>query len=127
MTQHLNIILPIALVVMALLLKLFMDQSATVPLAIRSLYEAPVNVIFLALSFITAFIISLPANVSIGVCYLFAFLVVMLVVIVLWRRSIIFFERERHFWSAVLFIINGTISGFVLYTAIDLLVTKVIP
>lgn len=125
MAQYLNVILPIALVVMAFLLKLFMDQSATVPLFIRSLFELPVSVIFLALSFATAYTITSPNNISSGMCHLYIFLVLTLICVVLWRRCTILFERNSHFWASVLFIINGTISGFVLYRAIGLVISQV--
>jgi hypothetical protein len=54
--KHLDVFLPIALVVIAFLLKLFMDRSVNAPLAVKSLYELPVDMLFLTLSFIVAFI-----------------------------------------------------------------------
>lgn len=125
MSQHLDIVLPIALVIMAFLLKLFMDRSATVPLIIHSTYEIPVDVIFLTLSFTTAYTISMPANIGEGMCNLFVFLIVSLINIVLWRRSIHLFEQDHKYWSAFLFVINASISGYSLYRAILLVVTEV--
>lgn len=127
MTQYLNITLPIVLVAMAFLLKVLIDQCATVPLVIRSLYEAPVDVVFLALSFATAFTIASPVNISVGLCHLFVFFLVAIVVVWLWRRSIRLFERDQRSWSAILFVLNGTISTYVMYRSIGLLVTKVTP
>jgi len=125
MTQHLNVVLPIALVAMAFILKLFMDRSATVPLIIRSLYEVPVDVLFLSLSFTTAYTITNTTNISTGMCHLYIFFIIALFAVVLWRRSIVYFERERHFLSAILFVINGSCSGVVLYRAINLIVAQV--
>lgn len=125
MTQSLNIILPIALVVMAFLLKLFMDQCATIPLVIRSLYEVPVTVVFLALSFTTAFTIAVPKNTATGLIHLFCFFIMALIIVVLWRRSMMLFEAEQGFWSAVLFVLNGTLSGLVLFESITLIATQV--
>lgn len=127
MTQHLDVVLPIALVAMAFILKLFMDRSATAPLIIRSLYEVPVDVMFLALSFTTAYTIADLSHVGLGMCHLYVFLIVALVAVVLWRRSLLLFEREHRFWSAVLFTINGAAAGYVLFRAINLLAGKVIP
>ncbi len=121
MTQHLNIILPIALVFMAFMLKLFMDQSATIPLVIRSLYELPVNIVFLALSFTTAFTISAIQNTNLGMLHLYIFLIIALINVICWRRSVILFEKPYIYWSAFLFIANGAISCFTLYKAIILL------
>ncbi len=123
--QHLNVILPIALVVMAFLLKLFMDRSATVPLIIRSLYEVPVDIAFLSLSFTSAYIIASSTNVHTGMCHLFIYFIVTLVVVVLWRRSIMLFDRKYRAWSAVLFVFNGSISGYILYNTINLIVKEV--
>lgn len=127
MTQHLDIALPISLVTMAFLLKLFMDRSATVPLVIRSLYEVPVDVVFLALSFTTAFTIADASHVGTGMCHLFVFLIAALLVVVLWRRAIALFESDHYFWSAVLFVANGSAAGCLLFRAIVLLATKVTP
>jgi len=125
MAQHLDIILPIALVVMAFILKLFMDRSVSVPLIIRSLYEVPVDIVFLVLSFTTAYTITTPLNFSTGMCHLYIFLIVALVAVILWRRSIFLFESEKRLLSAILFILNGTISGYVLYYTIKLITTEV--
>ena len=126
MVLHLNIFLPIALVIMAFLLKLFMDQSATIPLFIRSLYEVPVNVVFLALSFTTAFTISAVQNTSSGMFHIYFLFIVALINVVCWRRSVTLFESSHHFWSAVVFVINGVLSGYSLYRAIELLVPEVV-
>lgn len=127
MSQYLEIVLPIALVILAFLLKLFIDRCATVPLIIHSTYEIPVDIIFLTLSFATAYTISAPANIGEGMCSLFTFLIVALINIVLWRRSIHLFERDYKFYSAVLFILNASISGYSLYKSIQLLSVKVSP
>ena len=116
-----------ALVIMAFLLKLFMDQSATVPLFIRSLYELPVSVAFLALSFTSAFTIAATQNTAKGMTYLYLFLIISLIVVVMWRRSIVLFERGHTSWAAVLFVLNQTISGFVLYKSICLTTLPVTP
>lgn len=127
MTQHLGVVLPIALVLMAFILKLFMDRSATAPLIIRSLYELPVDVMFLALSFTTAFTIADAMHMGTGMFHLYVFFIVALVAVVLWRRSILLFESDHRFWSAILFVVNGSGAAYVLYQAINLLGTKVTP
>ena len=124
--QHLDVILPIALVIIAFLLKLFMDRNATVPLIIRSFYELPVDIIFLTLSFTTAFTISSTKNMESGLFHLFMFFVIALIVVVLWRRGLFLFEKDYRKVSATLFVFNGTLAGYSLYRAIALLV-KVSP
>jgi len=121
MADHIKITLPFVLILIAFLLKLFMDRNATLPLVIRSLFELPVNIVFLALSFTTAFTISDPANLSSGMCALYILFATALINVVLWRRSITLYERSIYFWSSTLFVANSTIAGFVLYKSVGLL------
>jgi hypothetical protein len=45
MADHIDIALPFVLILIAFLLKLFMDRNATLPLVIRSLFELPVDIV----------------------------------------------------------------------------------
>lgn len=120
--DKLEILLPIALVVIAFILKVFMDRSATAPLLIRSLYELPVDILFLSLSFSTAAIITTQSLAGKGLLYLFLLFIATLVVVVAWRRSILLFENDRKGWSAILFVVNAAGSGYCLSKAISLLI-----
>ena len=127
MIPPLNVILPIFLVILAFILKLFMDRSATWPLFIKSLYEVPVDVVFLALSFTTAFTIADVSNINKGICYFFISLIFSLIVVVLWRRATKLFEADSIIFSGLIFIVNGTMSSYILYKAINLIIIKVTP
>lgn len=127
MTEHLNLLLPVALVAMAFILKLFVDQSVDTPRIIQSLYELPVSVIFLSLTFITAYIISSVNNIGVGLCYIYFYIIFAVVIIFLWRRSLRSFEMDHYIRSALLFIINASISGYLLYQAVSILIPRATP
>ncbi len=119
--DKIQVLLPIALVVIAFILKVFMDRSATAPLIVRSLYELPVDILFLSLSFATASIIASQNLAGDGLLYLFLLFIATLVVVVAWRRSISLFESEYKKWSATVFVVNAIGSGYCLSKAISLL------
>ncbi|KPA09901.1 membrane protein [Candidatus Magnetomorum sp. HK-1] len=120
--DHLDLFLPIALVVLSFLLKLFIDQNVTAPLIIKSLYELPVDILFLAMSFIVAFTLSSYNNINYGLIYLFIFFIIILFSILGWRRSIKLFENNKKIISAIIFIINFNISSFCLISSVNLII-----
>ncbi len=120
--KNLNVFLPIALIVIAFLLKLFMDRSVNAPLAVKSLYELPVDILFLALSFIVAFTITASKNINSGLVHFFVFFIVILLSVVGWRRSIKLFEGGWKKISASIFVINFAASSYCLILSIKLIV-----
>jgi len=120
--KHLDVFLPIALVIIAFLLKLFMDRSVNAPLAVKSLYELPVDILFLTLSFSVAFTITSSSNINNGLAHFFVFFIVILLSVVGWRRSIKLFEEEKRKRSATLFLINFAASSYCLILAIKLII-----
>lgn len=122
MVEHLEIALPVLLVIIAFLLKLFMDRSATVPLIVQSLYELPVDVLFLAMSFSIAAAITSEKSRDSALFHAFLFLVVILLGVVAWRRSIIFFEDEKRLLSAIIFVLNAAAAAYCLTVSINTLI-----
>lgn len=120
--KNLNVFLPIALIVIAFLLKLFMDRSVNAPLAVKSLYELPVDILFLALSFIVAFTITASKNINDGLAHFFVFFIVILFSVVGWRRSIKLFESGWKKISASIFVINFAAASYCLILSIKLIV-----
>lgn len=120
----LEVALPIVLLLLAFLLKLLIDQSATIPLFIQSVYELPVNIAFLAACFIVAYTISSSAHNTKGLVYLIIYIAGSVLVIFFWRRSTKLFERNRLISSAFLAMLNygACITGLVI--AIRLLVGR---
>ncbi|WP_347923673.1 hypothetical protein [Pontimicrobium sp. SW4] len=113
MMEHLEIILPLTLLVLAFGLKLSIDRNIEVPNIIQALCELPVDVIFLSISFLIAFTISKPADPSEGLFLTIAFIVVSVLVVILWRKSLKLYERKNNFW-VLLLCINMAISIFAL-------------
>jgi hypothetical protein len=122
MINHLEVALPFILVVIAFLLKVFMDRSVTVPVLLRSLYELPVDIVFLAISFSIAATISQSEKREEGLLLSFVFLVAVLLSVVAWRRSILLFEINHKKWSIVIFLINFLGASYCLIKGISILV-----
>jgi hypothetical protein len=117
----LHILLPIILVVLAFLLKLLVDRSATAPAIVQSTYELPVSIVFLALSFATAFTITGSANIAKGMTNCYILLIVAILAVVMWRRSLLLFEHNHRVWSVLLFALNIAIASYSLMTSIELI------
>ena len=117
----LEVLLPMGLLVLAFLLKLFVDQSATMPQTIEVLYEMPVEVIFLATSFAIAYTLSSPTHTGRGLLYLLGFIGAAVIIVALWRRSSRLFFVNRYVLSAFVFVANIAISTGLLVSSIRLL------
>jgi hypothetical protein len=120
--KHLDVFLPIALVIIVFILKLFMDRSVRAPMAVKSLYELPVDILMLTLSFAVAFTITSPSNTNSGLAHLFVFFIIILLSVVGWRRSIDLFEREKKGKSVGLFLVNFAVAGYCLTIAVKLII-----
>jgi hypothetical protein len=121
LTSHLDVCLPLILILMAFLLKLSMDRGVTFPLFICSLFELPVDVLFVALTFLTGYTISDIKHRDIGLVSLFATLFFTYLAIILWRRSLNNFDGTNYFRAASLFVINGSMAAYILYHVVLLL------
>jgi hypothetical protein len=119
--QSLDVLLPIGLLLLAFLLKLFVDQTADLPRTVDVLYCLPVDIVFLATSFAVAFTLSSRSSVGRGLLHVLAFIGTAVVVVFLWRRSARLFDVTRYLWSAVVFLLNVAVSSGSLYKAVRLL------
>ena len=118
--EHLEIILPITLLVLAFGLKLAIDRSVEVPTIIQALCELPVDMIFLSISFLIAFTISKPTDPSEGLFFTIAFIVIAILVVIIWRKSLKLFEIKNGFW-VLLLCLNLTLSIFCLIQSTNIL------
>ena len=121
--EHLDIILPITLLFLAFMLKLSIDRSIQAPNIIQAICELPVDMIFLAISFLVAFTISKPKDPSIGLFYTLAFIVVAVLVVILWRKSLKLFDGNNKYWVLVL-LINMFITMLCLFQSMDVLLNQ---
>ncbi len=121
--EHLEIILPLTLLVLAFVLKLAIDRNIEVPNLIQAICELPVDMIFLSISFLIAFTISEPKDPSAGLFYTIAFIVLAVVVVILWRKSLKLFENKSNYW-VLLLCLNMAISIFSLIQSMDILLNS---
>lgn len=120
----LEIALPISLLLLAFLLKLFIDRTATLPFFIEAVLELPVDIAFLSTAFVVAFTISFPSKVKEGLFSFTFYIIGSIIVVFFWRRSRMFFEREKFFKSGLLAIINYILCLMALLIAVFLLSGK---
>lgn len=121
--EHLEIILPITLLFLAFVLKLSIDRSIEAPNIIQSICELPVDMIFLSISFLIAYTISKPTDPSEGLFFTIAFIVLAVLTVVLWRKSLKLFERKNNWWILLL-LLNMTISTFSIFQSMSILLDK---
>ncbi|STD59666.1 hypothetical protein [Empedobacter falsenii] len=121
--EHLEIILPITLLFLAFILKLSIDRSIKAPNIIQAICELPVDMIFLSISFLIAFTISKPNDPSEGLFFTIAFICIAVLTVILWRKSLILFEKNNNWWILLL-LINMLISFFSIFQSMNVLLKK---
>src|SRR5690348_2591261 len=82
--NHLQVTLPATLIVVAFLLKLFVDRLASVADVISAVLELPVDVAFLATTLVAGFAIARPSDAGLGVSLFTMYIAAAIVVVVLW-------------------------------------------
>ena len=115
------IVLPVVLLMLSFLLKLLIDRSATVPTLIRSVFELPVDIAFLSISFVIAYTLYPLENRSDGLVYFVVYLVAAVIVVFLWRRSGKLYDQSRYILAGVLAILNVALCVTGLVFSIQLL------
>jgi hypothetical protein len=119
--NNLEVWLPITLLALKFLLKLFVDQTATAPILAQATYSLPVDIVFIAASFGAAFTLASPNNTGRGLIHVLVFIVAAVIVVVLWRRCSYLFDRSRYVLSATIFVLNTGLSSATLVVSIALL------
>ena len=115
--------LPVALLLLVFLLRLFVDRSVSVPDLIVSLLEFPTSIIFLGLSFVLAFTISSKENLGMAIVTVIIYLIVALLVIFLGRRAVRYFEVNRLFLMGSLGFISYIMCVPALFYSIRIVVS----
>lgn len=111
-----EVLLPIVLLVLAFLLKLFIDRSVDLPLFIQSVMELPVDIAFLASSFVIAYTIAFTTQHNDGILYFLIYVIGSIIVILGWRRAERFLDDSKYFSAVLLVVIcyGLAISGIVI-------------
>ncbi len=116
-----EIILPGILLVLAFFLKLSIDREVDIPSSIYAMLELPVDVAFLATSFIAAFTISATQPDSEkGFVYFICYVLLAGLAIFLWRKSSRQFDAGNHGSAIGISVINYLICSACLVRAIQL-------
>jgi hypothetical protein len=121
MVIKLEIALPVLLVIIAFIYKLWIDRQVTLILFIHAFYELPVDIYFLSLSFLVASIITPMVASPNKILYLLIAMVISFLGVIGWRKSITYLENEREPLSGLCFVINCTIAILCLIKSINIL------
>lgn len=118
----LNLILPVVLVLIAFSLKLVVGKDVQFADALQTTIELPVDIIFLALSFVVAFTLSKVENHTTGLCHCFIGIVFAILVVFLSNRTQKMFLKNNK-WFFLLLFVNLSVASYTVYYSIDLLVS----
>lgn len=121
--EHLNIILPGILVLIAFLLKLVVDRNVEIPNTIQATFELPVDIVFLALTFSVAFTLADIKNQAYGLFYCFIGFAFSIIVVLIWKKTQKSFLEKTKWWILLLFI-NLCLAGFTVFKSVELLISK---
>jgi hypothetical protein len=108
--NSLEIVMPGMVLALSFALKLFIDRTATLPDAISSVLELPVDIAFLSMTLIVGYTLSPGSDAKIGLAWFSFYLLGTIFVVAIWRRSIAFFINESHLYSLGLGAMNYIIS-----------------
>ncbi|MBK8089393.1 MAG: hypothetical protein IPK31_16450 [Chitinophagaceae bacterium] len=117
--EHIELILPIAILILSFLLRLAIDRSVEAPILLKAIYELPVDIVFLALSFLAAHAISLTTSKNDALFYCFVITIISILNVIIWRRSIKLYDGGSIGWSIFLTAINYFTTIFILYKVIE--------
>lgn len=120
MILSVEIVLPGLLLGLAFILKLAVDREVDIPSSIYAAMELPVDIFFLATSFIVAFTIANPDKSGEGFSYFALYILLIVIAIFCWRKSCKLFENNKHKSTVALTIVNYGICLFSLIKSIQL-------
>lgn len=103
-------LLPLVLLGLQFSLKFFIDRRATAFNFVTSILEVPINMLFVSLALLAAFIIAGNGDLQKAfVCFLII-LCILTFCIFFWRRSVEQFEKKYFYWCFGLGFLNLSIS-----------------
>lgn len=117
---------PVLLLALLFAFKVLIGQSVSVVVFIRTLLELPIDIVFVSLSFIVAFILFSGPDVSAGLRYFIIYIIVAALVVFLCRRSVQTFESDRAARTIGLGVLNYLICIPGLFVSLQIL-SQVVP
>ncbi|HBH7918955.1 TPA: hypothetical protein ACF39K_004571 [Vibrio parahaemolyticus] len=118
--EYAEFLLPSIILMLSFLLKMCIDREVDIPTSIYAVLELPVDVFVLATSFVAAFTIANPEKFEKGISFFSIYVALVVVTVILWRKSCKSFEAEKHKVTVGLTFANYCICLFALYKSIVL-------
>lgn len=114
--KHLDLWLPAIILFLAFSLKFCINRSLKIPDLVKAIYELPVDIVFLAISFLAAHAISLTTSKADALILCIGLIAFSIVNILLWTISTNLFYKKYTKWSIALTSLNyfTTISILIL-------------
>ena len=122
--RPLELILPVLILALAFLMKLFVDRAPNLPKAIETTIELPIDIVFLALAFASACVITKPKDPGPGFSHFVVYVIIALVSVALARRSRNCFDQENRWLSGILSLANFAVTIIALATSMKLVTGK---
>ncbi|HCT5133760.1 hypothetical protein [Aeromonas caviae] len=117
-----DVILPSILLALAFILKLSIDREVDIPNTIYALLELPVDILFLATSFIVAFVIAAkPPETTLGFMYFGSYLLAAAVTVFIWRKACHCFEKGHIKTTIFISLLNYGLCATALVRAIGMI------
>ncbi|WP_411824634.1 hypothetical protein [Leptospira sp. 'Mane'] len=115
--EKIEILIPLLLLALIFILKAFVNRETSLSQLLSATLELPVDIIFLSLSFYSAYLIN--QNNLDGTLLIFILgIIIGVITIVFWRISIKLAENEERLNSILLTVINFFISGSCLFASV---------
>lgn len=117
-----DIILPASILLMSFLLKMSIDRSLTPPTFWNSIYELPVDTMFLSTSLIAAGAIKAQQT-EIGTFFVVfvAYMMVSVITIIIWRKTVSSSEKKQNKTVVLLVAINYIFCALAIKKAVEIL------
>jgi hypothetical protein len=125
--KPLEIILPTIILMLAILMKLLVNRSASIPLVVEAFFTLPVEMLFLALTFVSADAIENEKHTNTALATALALVAVGVIIVAIWRWGLSRLDKSKMFLSWALFVMNITISLAILIYVIRLITGEVKP
>lgn len=123
LTDNLDILLPIALLFLYFVFKLFIGRDVGSTDVILALCELPVDIIFLTLTFLSAFIILRPEHSGEGLLFLVLCLIIAFGIVFARRKSELLFDKGAYWAMSGILLINLVVSITLLVYSTRILTT----
>jgi len=115
----LDVILPAVIVLLAFVLRLVVDRTVDLVVFLEALFDLPIDIVLLAISFAAAVSITQPAFTSTGIILSLIFIIFLVVGCLLARRSKEALDQDHYLSSGAFCLANFVISSFSLFACVS--------